>query len=1115
MWWERNMYHSRSRLDHLDVEMVPLKSISRAMAPGQSTENRPLVHLYFLEGQDVDVQAYKDVIKPRLEKWVNKVKSKQDEEWLIVYIGKKDDQLQTAASRLFSINTTVFERVRADFQPKSDNDHVILLQEDDEGWVNFIRVLKNMIISSVESQFTTLYTYIRQLDSNRLVPGWNYCRFFILKESLINLYDMMNLYDEALKQYDELDAVFNQIMEAKKLSWFTKFGGTDPGDDNTDLLNLDKKNYRKDIIENKIMLFDFLIYLFGSQCRLILKMGQPLELSKRAKKFLTLMTKIIKDIDTGLSLAFISVWSFNTCMNIVDIIEGFPVSSLASGPSEIELSIRKAELLNHARYQLLIIGTLSGRLPRDYLDGMAIFNEIPFPFPVCLDEPSPNPDDPGGRDLVSAGKGFKFISSPLLSDTVSSDQAFDQVYEKILRQAASYSIECGRKRVANMLKADVARILMLRGKFSEAQSMLKPLIPRYNPKHWTPIYTEWLQCVAICEKGMGDFENYISSIHILLIASDAKSIYQKQFLEASKELRPPGAAFANSPLFIFKSIGSGQSVDSNSVKVVLYSHFRNDVAIDMIKAKLERSGQNPVLLFKENDVELKSGENTVILHCKNVTCTGFFKMKELEICIGNVKFIYYNANVGDSSIIRLDRNPSNISAEIFPIWPYDKQKHPDMSNLDGTIDLPAMEPGSQIVFRISLGTLLSVKVVNAYIEYNSGGDKCLFYDNFMVSFSLPFDVKFESVILQDREVVKLTLLPRSVLPIKISDPQIVSGEGYNANIVSDAQEIYVSDGVKWNHKIYFELISKNETQKTLKSMIPISFGYNPYAEEQLCKKVSNKINELATKYNIAYIKHFLERLALFHIKHTLTVSQNGAMLYVNFLPFDESIKKALKYESPASRKAAHKILDELYNEINGSEIAQDTKKTGSAVDVLHVGYKIEPVVATDVHMSAEPAERCYVGELVNIKLDLTPFTLWGANCPLYNDIVDNRELACLDLIVHVQADEKKCIIISPPKMTLRTKVGETATLKVGAIPQSAGEFPVPNVTCELLIPQPETKALCHVSNDTDTTKSTDDTNSPRSELHNTWKPLQVIKLKKHQFPAVLSNPYQEINPYGP
>ena len=43
-------------------------------------------------------------------------------------------------------------------------------------------------------------------------PKWNFCDYFLLQEELAFVYEMLGVQDEALVQYDELDALFTQFV---------------------------------------------------------------------------------------------------------------------------------------------------------------------------------------------------------------------------------------------------------------------------------------------------------------------------------------------------------------------------------------------------------------------------------------------------------------------------------------------------------------------------------------------------------------------------------------------------------------------------------------------------------------------------------------------------------------------------------------------------------------------------------------------------------------------------------------------------------------------------------------------------------------------------------------
>lgn len=90
-------------------------------------------------------------------------------------------------------------------------------RKDPEGpqselWTAFMEKMKECILSSFDMQVLQIQEDTRRLDMQRHMPGWNYCTFFILKEGLAQAFEIMTLYEDALIQYDELEASFFQVL---------------------------------------------------------------------------------------------------------------------------------------------------------------------------------------------------------------------------------------------------------------------------------------------------------------------------------------------------------------------------------------------------------------------------------------------------------------------------------------------------------------------------------------------------------------------------------------------------------------------------------------------------------------------------------------------------------------------------------------------------------------------------------------------------------------------------------------------------------------------------------------------------------------------------------------
>ena len=53
---------------------------------------------------------------------------------------------------------------------------------------------------------------MRAQREKRTEPSWDFMDYFLLQEELAAVFSMLGLYDQALVQYDELDALFTQFL---------------------------------------------------------------------------------------------------------------------------------------------------------------------------------------------------------------------------------------------------------------------------------------------------------------------------------------------------------------------------------------------------------------------------------------------------------------------------------------------------------------------------------------------------------------------------------------------------------------------------------------------------------------------------------------------------------------------------------------------------------------------------------------------------------------------------------------------------------------------------------------------------------------------------------------
>jgi hypothetical protein len=221
-----------------------------------------------------------------------------NQEWLIVCVSGG----QATKSRLFNLggaSATVYERIKSDLNIKKDRVFQIGINSADpkylESWNDLVMRIRECVVNGATAQVVQYEEDSRRLEQQRMVPGWNYCQYFIMKEALSFTFEMLGLFSDALVHYDELEATFFQTLEEQGAPWFKKFGGNEKGDDNPDVFNMTAKNYRDMIIQNSISIFDFRMYLFSRQIAILDIQKLPVDICQRAKIFISSFSRTLHE----------------------------------------------------------------------------------------------------------------------------------------------------------------------------------------------------------------------------------------------------------------------------------------------------------------------------------------------------------------------------------------------------------------------------------------------------------------------------------------------------------------------------------------------------------------------------------------------------------------------------------------------------------------------------------------------------------------------------------------------------------------------------------------------------------------------------------------------------
>lgn len=315
----------------------------------------PYLKLYLLRCDDSD--TYKSTARKQVREWVkthtppsqsSSSASKQENhdafEWMIVHVVLPDTsaasqprsststsggekEKSNIASRFTKGTTTILEKLRADFNSASKAapervaqvrlqknmvpPHMLPAtavtsppltespQEQDRAWSDVISKFKTLILLSFDLRVSQYEEDIREKDSQRSLPGWNFCTFFILKEGLARGFESVGLVEDALLGYDELSIGLDTVIreqgaegsgtgvisdhsddlyeQAAKISEFSKEennnGSECPKFHDDRPINANKKDYRGQILSNNISVFDFRSYIFARQMSLLLRLG--------------------------------------------------------------------------------------------------------------------------------------------------------------------------------------------------------------------------------------------------------------------------------------------------------------------------------------------------------------------------------------------------------------------------------------------------------------------------------------------------------------------------------------------------------------------------------------------------------------------------------------------------------------------------------------------------------------------------------------------------------------------------------------------------------------------------------------------------------------------------
>lgn len=309
---------STRTVNTVGIELYPFTAISEEKISQYGTVlSRPVLNIFVLKCDDVD--AYRNHARQMVRDWYNLVVARPGQQWMVLHVVATEPEYGTSGparpsgTKFLNIRSSVFDKIKSDFNGASRRDQCVQLRLGDgkpemtDAIDALLSKMKELIEVGLAERFQIVEQEISKSKANRQTPGWNFCTFFVLQEALALACLSLSLYEDALLQYDELEAIFDDAVADKHLEIFQGHGGFNTQDLTTSIFDVARKPYRELIMENKISTFDFRIYLFSRQADIMVHNRQFADLFSRGLRFVSSISQAL-EVDRQSHPFFIESW---------------------------------------------------------------------------------------------------------------------------------------------------------------------------------------------------------------------------------------------------------------------------------------------------------------------------------------------------------------------------------------------------------------------------------------------------------------------------------------------------------------------------------------------------------------------------------------------------------------------------------------------------------------------------------------------------------------------------------------------------------------------------------------------------------------------------------------
>ncbi|XP_039267443.2 trafficking protein particle complex subunit 10-like [Styela clava] len=658
--WKRSYGRNPHQLS-LDVKFLPLTT---ALLKRNDLVTRPYFHVFWTDCNDVDF--YRSSVKSEIASWLSELFGNDIFDWLIVIVAG-DASSKSNKPKLALPRTTLADKIKTDFCSKNP-DRLYVLQDPmkdsskaTDSWSSLAAKIASFAVLCLEDAVTKYEDRVRSERERRNEKSWNFCSYFIMQEELAFMFEMLSLYEEALIQYNELDAMFTQYLlnahAGDVAHWLSSFTRPITQWRSLSLWRRIDGETRQMLVEDTATLIDIRNYLFARHYHLLVVIGDLKRVTELMHTFLHSTTLELDILEVELPNGAKECWAFMSCMELTQslsrickqfqesTVQGSDVNSgMIMKMTSDELRLQIANLWNLARRKLFKLAELCGLSPGNETsseDLQTVVNLI------------------SGMGEEEERDGLVKTSSLILREALSSKENFRTQYLELSELAMGTFKHMDRYRSARNIGKDLAEFYMKSDQPEKAESFLLDCVRMYQNESWPLLITDASEKLANCYKRLCNVRRYVRLCCVLMC---------DQYLSEEKQLYYCNELHSNSTDFGDNSLPIMLTVFANVTSVQFVpaqTTFRYNSKQQIVLHVHSKAPKN--MQFKSVQLGLRRHENHIADENldKSAGCITLEEQDEFDaFSYGTFSSDEETEGEAESAIITRDKSSDSISNHI-------------------------------------------------------------------------------------------------------------------------------------------------------------------------------------------------------------------------------------------------------------------------------------------------------------------------------------------------------------------------------------------------------------------------------------------------------------------